>query len=154
MASERVRQYIQDQLDAEHSVILLDGQAQLALQAADAVMVASGTAALEAALARKPMVVAYRVHAITYFIARTLGLLKAKFFSLPNALARRELVPELEQHHVTPENLARCLDPALSGQLDADLAQAYLQMHEELRKDASHSAARALDVLLYEPSLS
>ena len=152
MASERVRQYFQAQLDIEHSVILLDGQAQLALQAADVVMVASGTASLEAALARKPMVVAYRVHPITYFIARKLGLLKAKFFSLPNALAKRGLVPELEQDQVTPENLARCLDSTLSGKVDEELAQAYQALHENLRKDASHSAARALDVLLYEPA--
>lgn len=154
MASERVRNYIQAQLDSEHSLILLDGQAQLALQAADAVMVASGTASLEAALARKPMVVAYRVHALTYFIARKLGLLKAKFFSLPNALAGRELVPELEQDRVTPENLARCLEQALAGETDQDLAQAYLRMHQQLRKDASHSAAKALDSLLYEPDQS
>ncbi len=70
---------------------LLDGQSALALRAADAVLLASGTAALEALLAGTPMVVGYRISALTHWIVRRLGLLKVSHFSLPNALAGRAL---------------------------------------------------------------
>jgi lipid-A-disaccharide synthase len=151
MASARARRAFEAQLGAQHSVILFDGQAQLVLQAADAVIVASGTAALEAALARKPMVVAYKLHALTYWIARRLGLLKSKFFSLPNKLAGRELVPELEQAGVTPAAIAAAIAPAFAHGLAPELAASYEQMHLSLRQNASASAARAIELLLDQP---
>ena len=79
------------------SVRLLDGQARRALAAADVVLVASGTATLETALFKRPMVVAYRLGAITAFLLRTLGLVKIQHFSQPNLLAGKELVPEFFQ---------------------------------------------------------
>ncbi len=148
MASARARRALEGQMQPDHSVLLIDGQAQLALQAADAVIVASGTAALEAALARKPMLVAYRLNALTYWLARRLGLLKARFFSLPNKLAERELVPELEQNGVTPAAIAQIITPVLISGASTELKAAYHDMHVSLRRNASQSAARAIQALL------
>ena len=148
MASSRARAAFEAQMTPAHSLLLFDGQAQLVLQAADAVVVASGTAALEAALARKPMLVAYRLNAITYWLARKLGLLKAKYFSLPNKLAERALVPELEQHGVTPQAIAQAIAPALTNGATPELLNAYRTMHLSLRCNASESAARAIAQLL------
>ena len=148
MANARARAAFEAQMDASHSLLLFDGQAQLVLQAADAVIVASGTAALEAALARKPMLVAYRLNVLTYWLARKLGLLKARYFSLPNKLAERALVPELEQHWVTPHAIAEAIAPALTDGATPELLAAYHAMHLSLRRNASQSAARAIAQLL------
>ncbi len=148
MANARARAALEAQMTSAHSILLFDGQAQLVLQAADAVVVASGTAALEAALARKPMLVAYRLNALTYWLARKLGLLKAKYFSLPNKLSERALVPELEQHGVTPQAIAQIITPALIGGAPTELLDAYQAMHLSLRRNASMSAARAIAQLL------
>ena len=85
---------------ARLTIRLLDGQAQQALAAADAAIVASGTATLETLLSGRPMVVAYRVSAVTAFVLRTLGLVKVRYFSQPNLLAGRRLVPEFLQEQV------------------------------------------------------
>ena len=148
MANPRARAALEAQMTPAHSLLLFDGQAQLVLQAADAVVVASGTAALETALARKPMLVAYRLNAFTYWLARKLGLLKAKYFSLPNKLAERALVPELEQHRVTPQAIALAIAPALTDGASPELLRAYHAIHLSLRRNASQSAARAIAQLL------
>jgi lipid-A-disaccharide synthase len=148
MANARARAAMEAQMTSAHSILLFDGQAQLVLQAADAVVVASGTAALEAALARKPMLVAYRLNALTYWLARKLGLLKAKYFSLPNKLSERALVPELEQHGVTPQAIAKVIIPALTDGASRELLDAYQAMHLSLRRNASECAARAIAQLL------
>ena len=86
-------------------VTLVEGHSHEALGAADAVLLASGTAALEALLFKCPMVVAYRVSTLTHAIVRGLGLLKIQHVSLPNLLAEKELVPEFLQYQATPEKL-------------------------------------------------
>ena len=91
------------------NVALYDGQAHDVMVAADVVLLASGTAALEAMLAKRPMVVGYRISALTHWIVRTFGLLKVSHFSLPNALAGRALVPECMQEDCRPEVLERAL---------------------------------------------
>ncbi len=88
---------------------MLDGNSRRALAACDVVLVASGTATLEAALSKRPMVVAYRLGAITAFLLRALKLVKPMHFSQPNLLAGKELVPEFFQENATPENLANAL---------------------------------------------
>src|SRR5690606_30435219 len=79
---------------------MLDGQAQAALAAADAVLVASGTASLEAALSKRPMVVAYRLHPLSAWLVRRFSLMKTPYFAQPNLLTGRRLVPEFAQEAV------------------------------------------------------
>jgi lipid-A-disaccharide synthase len=126
-------------------VTVIDGRAQQALAAADAVLVASGTATLETALIKRPMVVAYRVAPLTAWLMRRLKLMKAEFFAHPNLLAGRQVVPEYLQEQVRPE----VLGPAVLAQLErpdrAELIATFTDIHHALRRDAS---ARAADAIL------
>src|SRR5690606_10079054 len=88
---------------------LLDGQAREAMVAADVILLASGTATLEAMLAKRPMVVGYRIAPSTYRIVKALGLLKVDRYALPNVLAGTTIAPELMQDDCTPEALAAAL---------------------------------------------
>jgi lipid-A-disaccharide synthase len=147
MANEGARAGFERAL-ADHApevpVQLVDGRAQDALAACDAALVTSGTATLEAALVKRPMVVAYRVAPLTAQLLRGLGLVKTEHFSQPNLLAGRALVPEFFQENVRPE----LLGPALLEQLErpdrAELLDAYAAIHQALRCDASHRAAEAV----------
>jgi len=142
---ERARLDIAPQLP----VVLLDGRAQDALRAADAVLVASGTAALEALLMKRPMVVAYRVAALTAFLLKHF-LFKAPYFSLPNLLAGRMLAPEFSQHQVTAENLGAALLRYLDGpEQVAALREEFSRIHRTLRRNASEQAAQAVLELLH-----
>ncbi|KFN41381.1 lipid-A-disaccharide synthase [Arenimonas oryziterrae] len=131
---------------------VLDGQAHEAMVASDAVLLASGTAALEALLAKRPMVVGYRISTLTYRIVMGLGLMRVDRYSLPNVLANEPIVPELMQHDCTPEKLAGALRPwfedaeAVSG-----LQSRYLAIHERLRQGASARAAEAVLELATSP---
>ncbi|HST28042.1 MAG TPA: lipid-A-disaccharide synthase, partial [Rudaea sp.] len=89
-----------------HGLSIIDGNAHAAMIAADAVLLASGTAALEAMLAKRPMTVAYRIAPLTHFIVKTLGMLRTDVYSLPNILAGKRLVPELMQDACKPDALA------------------------------------------------
>jgi lipid-A-disaccharide synthase len=126
------------------AVRLVEGRAQDALAAADAVLVASGTATLETALVKRPMVVAYRVAPLTSWLLRDLKLMKAEFFAQPNLLAGRRLVPEFFQEQVRPD----VLGPAVLEQLerpDRDaLVRTFGEIHQMLRRDASARAAEAV----------
>jgi lipid-A-disaccharide synthase len=147
MANPSVRAVFERALAAHAAgvnVRLLDGRAQDALTAADAVLVASGTATLETALVKRPMVVAYRVAPLTGWLLREMGLVKSDYFSQPNLLAGRKLVPEFFQEQVRPE----VLGPAVLEQLErgdrAELIAAFTDMHRQLRRDASARAAEAI----------
>lgn len=153
MASPHARALFEQALASQApgiDVRLVDGRAQEALTAADAVLVASGTATLETALVKRPMVVAYRVAPLTGWLLREMGLVKTEHFAQPNLLAGRPLVPEFFQEQVTPE----VLGPALLGQLEradrAELVAAFTAIHESLRRDASARAAEAIAGLLDE----
>jgi lipid-A-disaccharide synthase len=125
---------------------LLDGQARLALQAADVALVASGTAALEAMLCGCPMVVAYRFQPATIFLVRLLRLFKLPFFSLPNLLAGESLVPEFLQEAVKPALLTAALEARLQDPAgNATLRERYAVIHRQLRVGG---AARAVDAVL------
>ena len=122
---------------------VLDGQSQLAMTAADAVLMASGTTTLEALLLKKPMVVAYRMGKWSFALAK--WLVKVAHISLPNLLAQRELVPERLQDEVRAEVLGPLLleridDSALRDHLAAE----FLNIHQSLRRDASERGALAL----------
>ncbi len=124
---------------------LIEGGADRAIIAADVVLVASGTATLETALCGRPMVVAYRLGAITALILRTLGLVKVPYFSQPNLLAGQRLVPEFFQEAVTPGNLAAALEAQLADPARArQLAQEFRRIHEMLRVDGARRAADAV----------
>jgi lipid-A-disaccharide synthase len=129
-------------------VHLLDGHAETAMTAADAVLVASGTATLEATLIKRPMVVAYRLSRFTTFLLRNLGLMKAPWFAQPNLLAGRLVVPEFFNAAVRSD----VLGPALLEQMTrpdlAELEQAFRAIHLTLRRDASAQAAEAIVALL------
>jgi lipid-A-disaccharide synthase len=132
---------------------ILDGHAHETLIAADAVLLASGTAALEAMLAKRPMVVAYRVAALTYRIVKTFGLLQTSVYSLPNILAGKLVVPELMQDACTPPALAAALAPMLQARaLPAAVLQEFVRLHEALRGDSEHGAATAVAELLRPPA--
>jgi lipid-A-disaccharide synthase len=131
------------------AVRLIDGQARRALAAADLVLVASGTATLEAALHKRPMVVAYRVAPITAFLLRTLGLVKIKHFSQPNLLAGQELVPEFFQEAASAENLAGALARWLEHPADvARVREEFAAIHARLRCDGAERAANEIAELL------
>jgi lipid-A-disaccharide synthase len=130
-------------------VELLDGHAAQALTAADAALVASGTATLEALLCKRPMVVAYRLGAPTAWFLRSLGLMKAPHFAQPNLLVGRRVVPEIFQSEVTAERLgseiARWLDHPTERE---ELARLFTAVHQQLRQGGSDRAAEAVLRLL------
>jgi lipid-A-disaccharide synthase len=133
---------------------LLDGQARTALTAADAGLVASGTATLEALLCRCPMVVAYRVGAVTALLLRTLRLVRLPYFSLPNLLAGEALVPEFFQEAVSSENLSGAIERALDDVARREyLQREFLQVHESLRAGGAARAAEAVLQLLRDKGL-
>jgi lipid-A-disaccharide synthase len=128
---------------------VLDGNAHAAMIASDVVLLASGTATLEALLAKRPMVVAYRIAGLTYAIVTGLRMMKTDRFSLPNALAGETLVPELMQGECTPENLAReILDWLRNPARIAALLPRFEEIHRELKRDASARAADAIAELV------
>jgi lipid-A-disaccharide synthase len=130
-------------------VQLIDGRAQTALIAADVVMVASGTASLEAALCKRPMVVVYRLGAMTAWILRRLKLVKVKYFAQPNLLADRRVVGEYFQEEIVPESIgAELLMWLDDAERRSDLEQEFSRIHADLRRDAGTRAAQAILALL------
>jgi lipid-A-disaccharide synthase len=129
---------------------ILAGQSHAALAACDVALVASGTATLEAALFKKPMVITYRVPALTAYLMRRKALLP--WIGLPNILARDFVVPERVQEAATPENLAH---DALAWLDDAPrrlaLVETFNAMHRSLRQDAGARIAEALQPYLEGP---
>lgn len=124
-------------------VRLTDGRGREVLAACDAVLLASGTATLEAALLRKPMVVAYRMNALSYALLRR--LIKVPYASLPNLLADRALVPEYFQEQVNADVLGPALLPLLQGVGSApEMRTSFADMHRILRRSASERAAEAV----------
>ena len=142
-----IYQEIKQQVAPDLPVTLLIGQARETLQAADAVLITSGTATLEAMLAKTPMVVAYRTNWLTYQIARR--LVKLVHFSLPNLLAGKALVPEFLQDAVTPESLATALRPLLQKDVQGDATvAAFTDLHQQIRCNASERAAQAIATVI------
>ncbi|WP_416138158.1 lipid-A-disaccharide synthase [Halomonas sp. HK25] len=137
---------------AEHPALaerltLLDGQAREAMVASDAVLLASGTAALEAMLCHRPMLVAYRMAPATHWLARR--LVKTEWISLPNLIARETLVPELIQDAASPEAIAARLGEMLDDAPGrAELEARFALIHDGLQRDASRRAAEAIEALV------
>jgi lipid-A-disaccharide synthase len=148
MASPRIRHAFEKKIAEVPNaprIIVLDGQSHRVLAAADAVVVASGTATLETLLSRRPMVVAYRFSAITAFVVRSLGLVKVANFSQPNLLVGRNLVPEFLQEQVTSPALGEALLRVLEDENHhAELDREFRALHETLRRGGADRAASAI----------
>ena len=131
--------------EGQLKVKVILGQSKLAMQAADAVLVNSGTATLEAMLLKKPMVMSYRLGAMTYAVVSR--LVKTPYFALPNILAGQPLVEEFIQGAATPEALAHAVN-RLIDQDHSQLLTRFDEIHQELRCDAGAEAARAIFELI------
>jgi lipid-A-disaccharide synthase len=133
------------QARAPAAIRVLDGQAQQALAAADGAIVASGTATLETLLSGRPMVVAYRTSALTAFLLRTLRLVKVRYFSQPNLLAGRALVPEFFQEQVTGAALGDALLREMGDPSHVrELVEQFAAVHRTLRRGGAGRAAQAI----------
>jgi lipid-A-disaccharide synthase len=124
-------------------ITMLFGHAQDAMIAADVVLVASGTATLEAALLKRPMVITYRLPAISWWLMKRKGYLP--YYGLPNILCGRFVVPELMQDDATPENLAQALlNLANDANTVAQLEKTFTELHLSLRQNTAQKAAAAI----------
>jgi lipid-A-disaccharide synthase len=135
-----------DQLDSisfPSNVIVLDGYSRLAMTAADAVILASGTATLEALLLKRPMLVVYKMAWLSYKLISK--LVKVKNFSLPNLLAGREIVEEKVQDDVNPEAIVESIPKLLAESADnIALREEFLRIHLQLRRGGSNQAAQEI----------
>jgi lipid-A-disaccharide synthase len=124
---------------------LLDGQSEDAMAAADVVLLASGTAALESALLGKPTVAAYKIAASTIWVLRKFNLVSTKYFTLPNLLTKTPLVPEFIQEEATPDALADAVGAMLQDpERRAAISQSFVTLRTELALDANQRAADAV----------
>lgn len=127
---------------------ILFGHAQMAMTAADSVLLASGTASLEAALLKRPMVVTYRLAPMTYALIRRRGY-RLPYVALPNILAGRFVVPEILQDDATPENLAQAVLNQLGDKVVRQRQErAFLDLHMALRQNTREKAVEAIVPLL------
>ena len=151
MTNAKVREIFQQclqQAGIAQKVKLIDGQSQRALAACDVALLASGTATLEAALIKRPMVVAYRVGWFTTFILKVFGLIKTNVISQPNLLSGKKLVPEFVNSQVRADILGPAVLEQLSRPDRAELEKQFAQIHMQLRQNASAQAAAAIASLL------
>jgi lipid-A-disaccharide synthase len=125
--------------------LLTDGNAQTALAASDVVLLASGTASLQAALLGKPVVAAYRLAPLTYWIANVFGLVKVPYFSLPNLLTKEALVPEFIQSKANSSSLAAAVGDLLDdpGRREV-IAAEFAMLRTALAMGADQRAAAAV----------
>lgn len=123
------------------------GHARAAMTASDVVVAASGTATLEAALLKRPLVVTYRLSSFSYYLIRLFS--HVKLYSLPNNLAGHALVPELLQRNAVPHKLGAAVEQYLAEPARANsVRKAFAQIHHSLRRNASERAADAVLTLL------
>ncbi|MCU9998837.1 lipid-A-disaccharide synthase [[Pasteurella] aerogenes] len=142
---------IKAEIAPELEMHLLDGQSRQAMIAAEATLLASGTAALECMLCKSPMVVGYRMKATTYFLAKR--LVKTEYISLPNLLANEMLVPEMIQEECEAKKLAQKMAVYLSQEEEAvqkrhRLIQRFVDLHQLIQCDADKQAAQSVIDLL------
>jgi lipid-A-disaccharide synthase len=148
MANDRSRQVFAAALAAQSVndlVALIDGQSEAVLAASDVVLLASGTATLEATLVKRPMVVTYRLDGLTSLLLKQFRLFKAPFFAQPNLLAGRQVVPEYFNADVRADILGPAILEQLARPDHAELIATFAEIHQTLRRDAS---ARAADAIL------
>jgi len=147
LATRETRDYFESRLYAlearELPITILFGHAPLALHACDVALVKSGTAALEAALARCPMVVTYKLNPLTYWLVTRKAMLP--YYSLPNILSGEFIVPELLQDQATPGNLAQAIGNWLDNKVARERLRArFASLHESLAKGHDERVSQAL----------
>ena len=145
--SAGVRECLQEYLHQEEfrylPIRLQAAKTELACIAADVVLVTSGTASLEVALCKRPMVISYRISSLTYALVKR--KIKIPYVGLPNILLGKEIVPELLQKDATPEKLANAvLDWYYHPARAAELETHFLQLHQHLRRNTDELAAYAV----------
>jgi lipid-A-disaccharide synthase len=148
LVNERVRALFFQELQrtAPHlPFTLVSGRSREVIALAEAVLTASGTATLETLLLKRPMVVAYRLNALSYHIVKGLRLVKVPFIAMANLLAGEALAPEFIQQRCRSD----LLGPALLNFLDdpngvREIQARYAEIHRDLRRDASREAAEAV----------
>lgn len=129
------------------ALMLLEGRSHEALAACDVTLIASGTATLEAALFKRPMVIAYRMNALSWQIMKRMRL--QPWVGLPNILCREFVVPELLQHDATPEALAQAVLQWLDAPARCEaLAARFIDIHHQLRRDTARTATDAIAQIL------
>ena len=134
---------------AEHPdlpVTLIEQQSLLAMEAADAVLLASGTTALEAMLLKKPMVVSYKLGKWTYKLVRP--FIKTPFASIPNLLASEMVVPELIQDEATVDSLSAAVSNALDANARHIVEQRFEELYEQINLPSGDTAAAAINKLI------
>ncbi|OTP69127.1 lipid-A-disaccharide synthase [Caballeronia sordidicola] len=148
-ATAALRELLQPLVAAHPNLALTitEGKAQVAMTAADAILVKSGTVTLEAALLKKPMVISYKVPWLTGQIMQRQGYLP--YVGLPNILAGRFVVPEILQHFATPEALADATLKQLNDNANrATLTEIFTEMHHVLRQNTAQRASEAVAQVL------
>jgi len=147
VSEKRASQFesLKDEYAPKLKVHVIIDQTQAAMTASDCLLTASGTVTLEAALIKRPMVICYKFNILTYLLAK--WLVKLKWFSLPNLLANKTLVPELLQKEVCPEQIIPLVKERLY-QDQSQLNESFKNIHQQLKCNASKQAAKAvLDLL-------
>jgi lipid-A-disaccharide synthase len=147
ISEKRAEQFkeLHNKVAPELSLNIIVGKTQQVMAASDCLLTASGTVTLEAALVKRPMVICYKFNPLTYHMFK--GFVKLKWFSLPNLLANKSLVPELLQGQVTVDNILPLVEERLY-QDQSTLDQAFTNIHQTLKQDASKQAANAVIDLL------
>jgi len=141
---QEIKKHLESFTDLE--VRLYEGNSHSVMAASDIVLMASGTTSLEALLLKRPMVIAYRLAGLSYWVLKR--LVKSEYIGLPNLLAGKNLVPEFLQEAVTPKKMAEVLGGYLrSGDQTKALIEEYSQIHASLRKNANEQAAKAIVAL-------
>ncbi len=145
-ANSRCREQIEGQLKQYPSlpITIVDGLSHEVMAASDAVLLASGTTALEAMLLKRPMVVAYKMAALSYYIIST--LLQTPYIALPNLLANKLLVPELVQGDATVANISSSILQAFANQ-DKN-TQEFTKLHQSIKRNADMESAKTIHALL------
>jgi lipid-A-disaccharide synthase len=155
IASPKLSGLVESALEASRMgdrVHVVSGRSLDVMRAADVVLIASGTAVLEAALLGTPAVAAYRVAPVTAWLVRTFNLIDIDYFTIPNLLTDEPLIPEFLQEEATPEALAEAVAALLDDEpRRAAIREAFAKLHAEIALDADRRAAEAvIDVAMRE----
>jgi lipid-A-disaccharide synthase len=152
MVNQRIKQLFQEQMVSNAPglpITLLDGRSREAINSANVVLTASGTATLETLLLKRPMVVAYRLSPLTVWLIRRLKLLKTPHVALANLLTDQPYAPEFIQEACEPDAMGRALLEFLENSKKCEqITEAYMGIHKKMRRNAAQTAADAVIEML------